>query len=167
MPRATELMRVFTAVTLCLVAAGACTAAPQPATPTPSRGAVTSLAPAAAQAAVEARLTELGFSLEADSTPGLIRASLDRGADPAWFICDRITIEDRQSEPNRFHWADPSDLSVIVSARVTELGGQTNVDLSTHYTGLYLDRFNNLTFGRACGATGELERAVLGAVGPG
>jgi hypothetical protein len=62
-------------------------------------------------------------------------------------------------------WAEAEDLRARVTVRFTELGGQTSVALTPRLDGVYLNRFDNLPFERACSSTGAVERDILGALG--
>ncbi len=137
-----------------------------PATPEPLRAQVTTQDPVAAQKALEARLRELGFTLDSDSGPGMIRGAIESGAPAAWFDCDKVRVQDSSGDSNRSQLVEPEDFKALTQIRVTSLGAQTNVDMKTHYAGIYRDRYDNQLFDQTCLASGELEKAVLASLAP-
>ena len=70
------------------------------------------------------------------------------------------------SDKDLMQLVDPEDHKVLVQIRVTSLGNQTNVDMKTHYYGVYRDRFDNNLFDQNCVASGALEQAVFAVVTP-
>ncbi len=150
-----------------LVLVAACTGpASGPATPEPLRAQVTTQDPAAARAALETRMKELGFTLDDDCAACTIRGEIASGAPAAWFVCDKVRVEDESGDANRSQLVEPEDYKALTTIRVTSLGAQTSVDMKTHYAGIYRDRFDNKLFDQTCIASGELEKAVLAALAP-
>lgn len=157
---------ILPAVAGLLLLAACAAPGPGPATPDPIRAQVTTQDVASTQAALEARLRELGFMLETDSQPGMIRAGILAGAPVAWFTCDKVRVEDSSGDSTRSRLVEPEDYKTLVQIRVTSLGTQTNVDMKTNYYGVYRDRFDNQLFDQNCVASGALEQAVLAVVSP-
>jgi hypothetical protein len=106
------------------------------------------------------RLESFGFAVEDRPETGVIAASIENGAPPEWAFCDRIQVTDNQ-DGSRSHWAEPETLRARVNVRLTELGGGTNVTVSPRFTGIYRNRFDNLTFERLCASAGVLEPMIL------
>lgn len=149
-----------------LLLAACASSGPGPARPEPARAQVTTQDVPSTQAALETRLRELGFMLEPDSAPGMIRAGILTGAPAEWFVCDKIRVEDSSGDSSRSRLVDPEDHKTLVQIRVTSLGTQTNVDMKTNYYGVYRDRFDNNLFDQNCVASGALEQAVLAVITP-
>lgn len=147
-----------------LVLAGCTGGAPQPGVSTAPLGSLTPLSVREAEAAVEARLGELGFTVEQSLETGVIFGVITNRAPAEWADCDRVRVV-AQDDGNRMHWADADDWRARVTVRFSELGGQTSVTLTPRLDGVYLDRFDNLPFDRACSSTGVLERQLLTVVG--
>lgn len=151
--------RAWPVVALLLLAA--CTqAAPQPGVTTTPLGAMTERPIAEAEAAIVARLHELGFTVENRPDTGVVSAVIERGAPIGWAFCDRVQVHERDDR-SRVQWADPNGLAVQVNVRLSELGGRTSVTVGPRFNGLYLDRFDNLPFERACASAGVLEPMIL------
>lgn len=146
-----------------LILAACAGPAPQPGVSTAALGALTPQPVAAAQAAVAARLAELGFAVTESPETGIIMAEISNGAPVAWADCDRMQVTE-QFDRNRVQWADAEDRRARVTVRFSELAGQTSVSLAPRLDGLYVDRFNNLPFDRPCASTGVLETQILAAV---
>jgi hypothetical protein len=134
--------------------------APQPGVSTAALGAVSPQPIGVAEAAVAARLGELGFSVDESLETGVITAEMANGAPAAWAECDRIQVTE-QFDRNRVLWADAEDRRARVTVRFSELGGQTSVSLTPRLDGVYVDRFNNLPFDRPCASTGVMETQIL------
>jgi len=143
-----------------LVLAACAGEAPQPGVTTTPMGGMTDLPLAQAERGLAARLQNLGFTVEDRPETGLIAAVIERDAPPEWAVCDRIRVTDNQ-DGNRAHWADPETLRVRVNVRLSELGGGTNVAVSPRFSGIYRNRFDNLTFERLCASAGVLEPLIL------
>jgi hypothetical protein len=139
--------------------------APRPGVSTAALGAVTPQPVDAAETAIAARLQELGFDLVESRETGVIQAQMQNGAPAAWSVCDRVLVTERDDR-NRSHWADANDRRTTVTVRFSQLAGQTSVTLTPRFTGVYLDRFDNLPFDRACASTGALEPQILAALTP-
>lgn len=153
-------MRLPLLPVLALLLLAACSGQPpRPGVSTAPLGVLASQPPATVQARLETRLEELGFTLATNQ--GFIRAEIARGAPPEWFACDRLVVEDNDSDFNRFHWADPETHRIWLTARISELGDQTSIALVPHFQGIYRDRFNNLPFTQTCGSAGRLEPMLL------
>jgi len=139
--------------------------APQPGVTTTPTGAMTDRPLAEAEAAVAARLQELGFTVEDRPDTAVVAASIERGAPAGWAFCDRVQVREREDR-NRTHWAEAEALGVKVNVRLSELAGRTSVTVSPRFSGIYLDRFDNLPFERLCASAGVLEPMILaGATG--
>lgn len=134
--------------------------APQPGVTTVATGAMTDRSIAEAEAAVVARLQELGFTVEDRPETGVVAASIERGAPAAWAFCDRIQVRSREDH-SRTHWAEAEALRVGVNVRLSALAGRTSVTVSPRYHGIYTDRFDNLPFERLCASAGVLEPMIL------
>ncbi len=160
------MRQIFPLVAGLLLLAACAAHGPGPAAPDPTRAQVTTQDVPTTQAALESRLRELGFMLEPDSEPGMIRAGILTEAPADWFLCDKVRVEDSSGDSNRSRLVDPEDHKVLVQIRVTSLGNQTNVDMKTHYYGVYRDRFDNNLFDQNCVASGALEQAVFAVVTP-
>jgi hypothetical protein len=137
---------------------------PQPGVSTAPLGGMTRLSVDDAESAVAARLQALGFTVEDLRQNGVIQGQMTTGAPASWAACDRVVVTERDDR-SRTHWADADTRRATVTARFSELGGQTSVVLTPRFAGVYLDRFDNLPFDRACASTGELERQLLAALG--
>jgi hypothetical protein len=151
-----------------LLAPAACGPAPAPplgVTDTPL-GTMTMQSIDAAEDAVVARLRDLGFVITESRENGLVTGEIANGAPAAWSFCDRVLVRERD-DGTRTDWAEADDRRTRVAVRFSELGGQTSVSLTPRFTGLYLDRFDNLPFDRACSSTGQLEPQILAALGDG
>lgn len=139
--------------------------APQPGVSTAALGGITPQPIADAETAVATRLRELGFNVIESRETGVLQAEIRNGAPAAWAACDRVLVTERDDR-NRTHWADADDRRTTVTVRFSELAGQTSVTLTPRFTGVYLDRFDNLPFDRPCSSTGALEPQILAAVAP-
>lgn len=138
--------------------------APQPGVSTAPLGAMSTLSVDDAETAMAERLQSLGFTVQERRDTGVIQGELTTGAPTSWASCDRVVVTERDDR-NRTHWADADTRRASVTARFSELGGQTSVTLTPRFAGVYLDRFDNLPFDRPCSSTGELERQLLAAAG--
>ena len=134
--------------------------APQPGVTTTPTGAMTDRSIAEAEAAVAARLLELGFAVEDRPETGVVAGSIERGAPAGWAFCDRVQVREREDR-NRTHWAEAEALGVRVDVRLSELGGGTSVTVDPRFSGIYTDRFDNLPFERLCASAGVLEPMIL------
>lgn len=134
--------------------------APQPGVSTTPTGAMTDRPLAEAESFLVTRLQKLGFTVEDRPETGVVAATIERGAPAEWAFCDRIQVSERDDR-NRTHWADAETLKVQVNLRLSELGGGTSVTVSARYSGIYLDRFDNLPFERLCASAGVLEPLIL------
>jgi hypothetical protein len=151
-----------------LLAPAACgpASAPQLGVTDTPLGTMTTLSVDAAEDAVVARLRELGFVITESRANALVTGEIANGAPAAWSECDRVLVRER-GDGNRTDWAEADDRRARVAVRFSELGGRTSVSLTPRFTGIYLDRFDNLPFDRACSSTGQLEPQILAALGGG
>jgi len=143
-----------------LVLAACAGPAPQPGVTTTPTGGMTDYPLADTERFLVARLQDLGFDVEDRPETGVIAASIERDAPPEWAFCDRIQVTDNQ-DGTRSHWAEPETLRVRVNVRLSELGGATSVTVSPRFSGIYRNRFDNLTFERLCASAGVLEPLIL------
>ena len=150
---------------LLTAACGPASAPPLGVTDTPL-GTMTTLSVEAAEDAVVARLRDLGFVITESRENALVTGEIANGAPAAWSECDRVLVRER-GDGNRTDWAEADDRRTRVTVRFSELGGRTSVSLTPRFTGVYLDRFDNLPFDRTCASTGTLEPQILAAVGDG
>ena len=134
--------------------------APRAGVTTTPLGAMTDRPVAEAEAAIVARLQELGFAVEDRPETGVVSAVIERGAPTGWAFCDRVQVHERDDR-SRVQWADANGLAVAVNVRLSELGGGTSVTVSPRFNGLYVNRFDNLPFERACASAGVLEPIIL------
>jgi hypothetical protein len=153
---------------IALLAPAACgpASAPQLGVTSTPLGTMTTLSVEAAEDAVVARLRDLGFVITESRANALITGEIANGAPAAWSECDRVLVRER-GDGNRTDWAEADDRRTRVAVRFSELGGRTSVSLTPRFTGIYLDRFDNLPFDRACSSTGQLEPQILAALGGG
>jgi hypothetical protein len=140
--------------------------APQPGVSTAPLGGMTALSLDAAEDAIATRLQELGFTVAESRETGVIQGEIAAGAPTSWAACDRVQVTARDDQ-NRVQWAEATGLGARVTVRFSELGGQTSVALTPRLDGVYLNRFDNLPFERACSSTGAVERQILAALGTG
>ncbi len=139
---------------------------PRPGVTTTPLGTLTDRSIDEAEDAVVARLEALGFTVEDRREAGLVMATIERGAPTGWAVCDQVLVRERDDR-NRTHWAEAETLRARITVRFSDLAGRTSVTVSPRFDGLYLDRFDNLEFDRACASQGVLEPMILASAGGG
>jgi hypothetical protein len=159
------ISRAWPVVALLLVAA-CMPEPPRPGVTTTPLGTLTDRSIDEAEDAVVAQLEALGFTVEDRREAGLVMGRIERGAPSGWALCDRVLVHERDDR-NRTAWAEADDLGARVTVRFSDLAGRTSVTVAPRFDGLYLDRFDNLPFDRACASQGVLEPMILASAGGG
>lgn len=133
---------------------------PQPGPPPPAR-ADSSLAPAAATAALAESLVRNGLGVE--RVAGGLRAT---SADPRFALCDTIWVRERTSgsQSARGRFTRPDSTSITADIRIADAPRGSVVTWRTFASGNYLNRFDNRRFDVRCATSGELEQLIEDAV---